>query len=154
MEIKNTGGLADDFVWRGSAGLMTQYLGKAAGSGRLYVNIDHVPPGAYSAKYHSHTRQEEFFLILDGQGLLRFDGQEYDVSKGDFIAKPAGRGIAHQFFNNGGETLVILDAGTVESEDICDYPDEQVSLVKMPDGYQIRGGDENWSSDPNTRQAE
>lgn len=42
-------------------GLITKYLGAAAGSEKIYVNIDYVPSKAYSAKYHSHSQQEEFF---------------------------------------------------------------------------------------------
>ena len=42
--------------------MKTLYLGAAAGSEKLYVNIDYVKPGARSVKYHSHSKQEEFFL--------------------------------------------------------------------------------------------
>jgi len=141
--------LEESFVWRGSGGLTTQYLGAAAGSERLYVCVDTVPPGAYSAKYHSHSNQEEFFLILSGSGTLRMDGGEYAVSKGDFVAKPAGRGIAHQFHNNGAEPLVILDTGTQEREDVVHYPDEGVRIVKSCGQHRVAGADEGWTTDPN-----
>jgi uncharacterized cupin superfamily protein len=147
--ILHLDGLEEPFVSHGRGGLMTQCLGAAAGSERLYVNIDTVPPGAYSAKYHSHSNQEEFFLILSGSGTLRMDGEEYTVSKGDFVAKPAGRGIAHQFQNSGAEPLVILDTGTQEREDVVHYPDEGVRLVKSCGQHRIAGADEGWTSDPN-----
>lgn len=67
--------------------LKTLYLGAAAGSRRLYVNIDLAKPGAKSVKYHSHSLQEEFFLIFDGEGVLRMEGEEIPVKKGDFVAK-------------------------------------------------------------------
>ena len=61
-------------------------------------------------------------------------------------------GRAHAFFNSGTEELEILDVGTVEDSDVCDYPDEGVRLVKA-DGSRrwFRGGEEltDWSSDPN-----
>ena len=149
MRVLNTGSLDEKYIWQNGIGLTTQHLGAAAGSEKLYVNIDRVPPGAYSAKYHSHSNMEEFFLILGGNGTLRLDGKECAVSAGDFIAKPAGRGIAHTFYNSGNETLVILDAGTAEREDICHYPDEQVYLDKSPRGRHVYGGGEGWTSDPN-----
>ena len=149
MKIHNIDRLDEQFIWRDQAGLATQYLGTAAGSEKLYVNIDRVPPGAYSTKYHSHSQMEEFFLILGGSGTLRLNGAECPVSEGDFIAKPAGRGITHTFYNSGDETLVILDAGTVEREDICYYPDEGVYLDKSPRGRHVYGADEGWTSDPN-----
>ena len=151
MKVQSINRLDEPFIWRDQAGLATQYLGKAAGSEKLYVNIDRVPPGAYSTKYHSHSQQEEFFLILGGRGTLRLDGKEYDVSEGDFISKPGGRGIAHTFCNSGTETLVILDAGTMEREDICFYPDEQVYLDKSPRGRHVYGAGEGWTSDPNEK---
>ena len=151
MKIHHVDRLDKEFVWNDQAGLATQYLGAAAGSEKMYVNIDRVPSGAYSTKYHSHSKQEEFFLILSGCGTLRLDGKEYDVSEGDFIAKPAGRGITHTFYNSGIEPLVILDAGTVEHEDICYYPDEQVYLDKSKLGHRVYGGGEGWTSDPNEK---
>src|SRR5437879_10322802 len=83
--------------------MKTLHLGAAAGSQKLYVNIDHVKPGAKSVKYHTHSRQEEFFLILHGSGTLRMNGKKIGIEKGDFVAKPAGQGIAHQFINTGSE---------------------------------------------------
>lgn len=37
--------------------LRTKYLGTAAGSEKLYINIDYVRPGGKSVKYHSHSHQ-------------------------------------------------------------------------------------------------
>jgi len=102
--------------------MKTLYLGAAAGSERIYVNVDFVKPGAKSVKYHAHSRQEECFLILAGAGVLRMDDKEIPVKKGDFVAKPAGRGIAHQFINTGTEILEILDCGLTEADDVITYP--------------------------------
>lgn len=154
MNVKNTGNLEEEFIWKDGAGLVTQYIGSAAGSKRLYVNIDSVPPGALSTKYHSHSQQEEFFLILKGTGTLRLNGKEYDVTKGDFIAKPAGENIAHQFYNSGEKPLEILDLGTVESEDICYYPDEEIYLLRSKGKRHVfgKGGElKEWTSDPNVK---
>ncbi len=149
MKIQRMDNLEPRYVWCGAKGLETRMLGEAAGSERLYVNVDTVPPGAFSTKYHSHSRQEEFFLILSGSGTVRMNDGEYAVSSGDCIAKPAGRGIAHQFYNDGNVPLVILDAGTVECGDTVNYPDEGVQLEKWGEARRIYGADDGWSSDPN-----
>ena len=99
----NVDRLDDAFIWRDKAGLTSLELGRSAGSQRLYANVDIVPPGAYSTKYHSHTRQEEFFYILAGEGTLRTNEGEKQVKTGDFFAKPAGEGVAHTFYNSGTE---------------------------------------------------
>jgi uncharacterized cupin superfamily protein len=74
---------------------MTKHLGALAGSERIYVNIDYVKPGAKSVRYHSHSLQEEFFLILHGSGKVRIQEKVVPVKQGGFLAKPAGKGIAH-----------------------------------------------------------
>ncbi len=154
MAILNTLDLSKEFIWQDSLGLVTKYLGKAGGSERLYFNIDTVPPKAYSTKYHSHSQQEEFFLVLSGTGTVRINDKEYPVKAWDFFAKPAGKDIAHTFYNSSGENLVILDVGTVEKEDTCYYPDEDVYMQRSNEKRRIYNGsalDFNWSSEPNGR---
>lgn len=109
--------------------MKTVLVGDAVGSVKIYVNIDYVKPGDKSVKYHSHSRQEEFFLIMSGTGLLRMQGEEIAVVSGDVISKPAGQDIAHQFINNGKEILQILDVGTRE-KDVAVYPDENIIFLR------------------------
>ena len=130
--------------------LRTKYLGGASGSEKLYINIDYIKPGGKSVKYHSHSHQEEFFAILKGKGLLRYNDEEINVSVNDFFAKPAGKGNNHQFINNSNDILIILDCGIKEENDQIYYPDENVTYIKSErkvykDGKLIR----DWSSDPN-----
>lgn len=82
--------------------------------------------GSESTKYHSHSLQEEFFLILKGTGTLRINNERKEVRAGDFLAKLAGKGIAHQFINTGTEILEILDCGLKVLGDIVTYPDDSV----------------------------
>jgi len=132
------------------SGLKTKYLGAVAGSERIYVNIDYVKPGASSVKYHSHSNQEEFFLILQGSGSVRIQDQILSFKQGDFFAKPAGKGIAHQFINDGPEVLEILDCGTKDKLDVIEYPDEDVLLVKEKGlVFKRNTALKDWSSDPN-----
>jgi uncharacterized cupin superfamily protein len=152
MDIKNINRLSDPYIWQDAVGLMTKSLGEASGNQKIYVNIDYVPPGAYSTRYHSHSQQEEFFLILSGTGTLKLNGEEKGVSKGDFIGKPAGKNIAHTFYNSGSDTLEILDVGTNEPEDTCYYPEEDMYMHKSNGEKRIfRGTDlsNTWYPDPN-----
>lgn len=130
--------------------LRTKYLGAAAGSKKLYINIDYVKPGGKSVKYHSHSHQEEFFAILKGNGLLRFNDEEIQITTNDFFAKPAGKGIAHQFINNSDDILIILDCGTIDVNDEVYYPDENITYIKREkQAYKDSKLIKNWSSDPN-----
>ena len=153
MKIINVDNLPEEFIWQDTVGLITKSLGAAANSEKLYVNIDRIPPMAYSTKYHSHSQQEEFFLILEGHGTLRLNGEEHPVKKGDFIAKPAAQNIAHTFYNASSDILVILDVGTIEKEDTCFYPDENIYLHKSNGINHIFGKQSimsDWTSNPNT----
>ncbi len=152
MEIKNVEQMPEEFVWQDSIGLVTKLLGAAAGSEKIYVNIDSVPSKANSTKYHSHSQQEEFFIILSGSGILRLNGKEQSVKQGDFFAKPAGKNIAHTFYNSGNVNLVILDVGTKEREDTCYYPDEDIYMQKSNEQSRIYRGsnlEQSWTSEPN-----
>ncbi|BBI30939.1 cupin domain-containing protein [Cohnella abietis] len=135
-----------DFLGKAS----TLYLGNAAGSEKIYVNVDKIQPGSKSAKYHSHSKQEEFFLILSGSGTLRKNGEEYQVSQGDFVAKPAGKGNTHQFINTGSDVLEILDIGTIEKGDVVHYPDENMYYLR-DQNLMFNGQDavSDWDTEPN-----
>ncbi|WP_243099166.1 cupin domain-containing protein [Clostridium sp. MF28] len=89
-------------------------------------------------------------MIISGCGTLRMDGKEYLIKKGDFIAKTAGKNIAHQFINTGNETLEILDVGTKEEGDMAYYPDEDVYYLSEQklifNGNSKLNG---WDSEPN-----
>ena len=151
-EIKNLDGVpaeyTDDPTFESQ--MKTKYLGAFAGSERIYVNIDYVKPGAKSVKHHSHSLQEEFFLVLRGSGSVRIQERTVPVKQGDFFAKPAGKGIAHQFINDGDEVLEILDCGFRDRKDIVEYPDENVLLIRET-GMVFKRTDalKDWSSDPN-----
>jgi uncharacterized cupin superfamily protein len=125
-------------------------VGDALGSEKIYVNIDFVKPGGKSTKYHSHSRQEEFFLIMSGSGILRINDEEIQVKTGDVISKPAGKDIAHQFINDSSTILQILDVGNRDKDDIAIYPDEnKVFLRNKKLVFDIDDTIKDWSSDPN-----
>ena len=125
-------------------------IGDALGSEKIYVNIDFVKPGGKSTMYHSHSRQEEFFLIMSGKGLLRINEEEIPVKTGDVISKPAGKNIAHQFINNSSEILQILDVGNRDKDDVAIYPDENKIFIRNKKlVFNINDNIENWTSEPN-----
>ena len=151
-KVVNVDSMPDEFIDdpKFESKMKTLYLGAAAGSEKLYVNIDCVKPGAKSVKYHSHSKQEEFFLILEGSGTLRMNDKETPVKKGDFVAKPAGKEIAHQFINDGSGVLKILDCGLNEKDETITYPDDDVILLKKQRmAFKVSDALKDWSSDPN-----
>lgn len=150
--ISNIDNIPGEFIYdpEFQSNLKTKLIGDAIGCEKIYVNIDYVKPGSVSVKYHSHSKQEEFYLIMSGNGILRIDGKEIPIEKGDVISAPAGKDSGHQFINNSDEILQILDVGTREKDDIITYPDENVVYIK--DRKLVFNTDDHirdWTSEPN-----
>ncbi len=64
-----------------------------------------LPPGGATQR-HYHRLSEEFYFLLEGEGLMEIDGEERPVGPGDAILIPAG--AWHQIRSTGPETLRFL----------------------------------------------
>ena len=70
------------------------------------------------------------FLVLEGEGELRFGGQRYPVRKHDVIAcPPGGHEVAHQIINTGTTTMRYLALSTLVDVEACEYPDSRKILI-------------------------
>jgi mannose-6-phosphate isomerase-like protein (cupin superfamily) len=63
-----------------------------------------VPPGA-SIGQHAHSTETEYFVFLEGTGLVNDNGTEVAVKKGDVII--TGGGAFHRVQNTGSVPLVL-----------------------------------------------
>ena len=96
----------------------------AIGARKLGYNLTELPPGKAQCPFHSHRAEEEMFLILDGEGELRFGNQRYRIRKHDVIACPTGGAdVAHQIINTGKTMMRYLSLSSVEQVEVCEYPD-------------------------------
>lgn len=94
------------------------------GARKLGYNLTELPPGKAQSPFHSHREEEEMFLILEGEGELRFGSQRFAIRKHDVIACPTGGPeVAHQIINTGRVTMRYLSLSTMSSTEICEYPD-------------------------------
>ena len=102
----------------------------STGARQLGYNLTELPPGAAQCPFHAHRAEEEMFLILEGEGELRFGDQRYPIRRHDVIACPAGGPeVAHQIINTGTETMRYLSLSTLVEVEACEYPDSQKVLV-------------------------
>lgn len=98
----------------------------AIGARQLGYNLTELPPGKAQCPFHSHRAEEEMFLILEGEGELRFGDQRYRIRKHDVIACPTGGPeVAHQIINTGSTTMRYLSLSNQAEVDVCEYPDSQ-----------------------------
>lgn len=105
------------------------------GARRLGYNVTRLQPGKTAFPYHFHHGNEEMFVILEGSGRLRQNGQEYPLRRGDVIACPPGPESAHQITNDSDAELVYLAISTVDSPEVVEYPDSNkygASVGRMP----------------------
>ena len=94
------------------------------GARQLGYNLTELPPGKAQCPFHSHRLEEEMFLILEGEGELRFGDQRYKIRKFDVIACPTGGAdVAHQIINTGSTTMRYLAVSNNAEVEICEYPD-------------------------------
>jgi mannose-6-phosphate isomerase-like protein (cupin superfamily) len=64
-----------------------------------------VPPGS-TIGFHQHGENEEMYIVLEGNGLMKIENDEVNVGKGDMILNPSGG--RHGLINNSRENIDIL----------------------------------------------
>jgi uncharacterized cupin superfamily protein len=105
-------------------------VSRAAGLGRVAVNLEWIPPGKGSAIFHVHHREEEWAYVLSGRGLAELDGGDQELGPGDFLGFPPGTG--HHVRNTGTEDLHLLVGGEIVSDvEVADFPRLRRRLVRF-----------------------
>jgi uncharacterized cupin superfamily protein len=116
--------------WRkGDGGGYVRALGASAGSIRTGLNHETIPAGLLNTAPHCHSAEEEIFVILAGDGVLRLGDDEHSVRAGHVVARPPGTGIPHAF-RAGDGGLTMLSYGTREPNDIAYYPRSGVVALR------------------------
>lgn len=94
------------------------------GARRLGARLVEVPAGKKAWPYHCHHANDEMFVILSGNGELRFGAETYAVAAGDVVVCPAGGPeTAHQLTASGPDPLRYLAVSTMNDPDVMEYPD-------------------------------
>jgi uncharacterized cupin superfamily protein len=109
-------------------------LGEYFGLTHFGINLTHLAPGAVSALAHSHSKQEEFILILEGSPTLVLDGEEFILHSGDCYGFKAGTGIAHQLINRSEGNVTYLEVGDRTEGDEVEYPNDDLKATQLPNG--------------------
>lgn len=99
------------------------------GAKKLGYRLVVVPPGKKAWPYHCHHANEEMFLILEGEGTLRYAGAAYSIHSGDVICTLPGPDTAHQIINTSSSDLRYLAVSTMEEPDVMEYPDSNKIVI-------------------------
>ncbi len=98
-------------------------VGQVLGSQKLGFNVTVIPPGKCAFPYHAHRVNEELFVVLEGRGSVRINGELHPIRTGDCICLPPGPESAHQFVNDSSLPLRYLAVSTMELPEIVEFPD-------------------------------
>ncbi|HZN86578.1 MAG TPA: cupin domain-containing protein [Burkholderiales bacterium] len=104
---------------------LTARLATGTAASKLGISVDTLAPGRRGCPYHLHHAQEEAFVILRGHGSLRVAGELLPLRAGDVVFIPAGPEYPHQIVNTSDAPLEYLSISTMDSPEICEYPDSR-----------------------------
>ena len=105
-------------------------LARGTAARKLGASVDVLAPGKRGCPYHLHHAQEEMFIVLEGHGTLRVDGEMLPIKPGDVMFIPAGPEYPHQIINTSDAPLKYLSISTMETPEICEYPDSGKYLAE------------------------
>ena len=123
-EVPHVRSLREDEGW---VSMQVQLLvdEATAGSERFLLGWTVLPPGARHDR-HLHRNADEFFVVLQGSGMVYTDHGREGAGKGDVVFTP--RGHWHGFDNTGDEDVILVwgwsGAGSLED---TGYEAEEVS---------------------------
>ncbi|MBL9038540.1 MAG: cupin domain-containing protein [Archangium sp.] len=85
---------------------------QALGVSAWGMNVIELDPSCtdYPAHNHDHDRQEELYVVLEGEAVLKTDGAERVVRQGDFVRVPPE--ITRQFITRGTGVVLLAIGGT------------------------------------------
>ncbi|AFY75134.1 hypothetical protein Syn7502_03268 [Synechococcus sp. PCC 7502] len=115
-------------------GRQKRKLGEYFGLAHFGVNLTHLAPGAISALAHSHSKQEEFILVLEGNPTLVLGEDEFVLNPGECYGFKAGTGIAHQLINRSEDNVTYLEIGDRPEGDEVEYPNDDLKATQLPNG--------------------
>ena len=115
-------------------GRQKRKLGEYFGLTHFGVNLTHLLPGAVSALAHSHSKQEEFILVLEGSPTLVLGEEEFVLHSGECFGFKAGTGIAHQLINRSQENVTYLEIGDRTEGDEVEFPNDDLKATQLPNG--------------------
>ena len=109
----------------------TRRLGDHAGLKNYGVNLVRVLPDGQSSARHTHSKQDEFVYVVEGEFVLVTDAGRETVGPGTCIGFPAGTGDGHHFLNPTQKDAIFLVIGDRTAGDEVTYPD--IDLARLQD---------------------
>ena len=114
-------------------------LGKALGTSQIGMTVTVTDPGKAAWPRHFHHVNEEVFIILSGEAVLRYGEARQPLRAGDVARIAPGTKIPFQLVNEGAEPLRYLALSGLSATDVFEYPDSGKIGVLTGGGGPMRG---------------
>jgi uncharacterized cupin superfamily protein len=115
-------------------GRLKRQLGDAFGLTNFGVNLTTLEAGAVSALQHSHSRQDEFVYVLEGEVTLIMGDAVETLVPGSCVGFPAGS-TSHHLENRSDRIAIYLEIGDRTAGDEVTYPADDLQAVKGSSGW-------------------
>lgn len=86
-------------------------VGSKLGLKKIGIHIESLLPGRRTSFPHAESEEEEFAFVIEGNPHVWINGELFPLRPGEFVAFPAGTGIAHTFINNASYPAKLLVGG-------------------------------------------
>lgn len=120
-------------------------LAEKFGAKKLGFHLEVIDPKNFSCPYHWHSDEEELFLVLEGEAIVRCNNEFRKVSPGDVIFYRTGPETAHNMYNHTDKPFKFLAIANVSDNDACQYPDSK--KISSPNGFMQNGQVVNYFKD-------
>lgn len=88
-------------------GTAAEIVTPGIGASAIDLHVNRLRPGAAPGPYHVHTNSENVYYLLSGRLLVRLDGEDHELSRGDAAFIPPG--VPHSATNPGADEAVLIE---------------------------------------------
>ena len=85
FQVVNMGDFKDLLEKEFNGGKGKYFIGQDIGLTGCEVSINCLPAGQSVPFVHAHKKNEELYIIIDGNGIFFIDGEEFSVQEGSLI---------------------------------------------------------------------
>lgn len=103
-------------------------MSKEFGTKNLGFHLEVMNPKTFSCPYHYHTEEEELCIVVEGEAVVRHNGEFRKVKAGDVIYYGTGAENAHHIYNHTDKPFKFFALSTNFPEESCYYPDSNKKL--------------------------
>ena len=115
-------------------GTLAMLLDGRATDGQLMIGRFDVAEGE-APPYHTHTREDEVFLLIKGTALVWCDDQEYELAEGGIVYLPRNIPHGYRITSKKADLLMINTPAGIEGMFRATGRDK---ATPRPDGYEVK----------------